>query len=147
MCLFKLTSLVLLFSIEFCFSQVDSSFCEHLSQENLSSEKILEILASIEKFTEEERHQVFEKCKIYLFAENIIKSNKLKDEQKLDYYLRIQPLFPNNAEMGSVLGYDTIKLFLKYTSRPLGEIVESIKDKKLKKRAKDALIDADLLEE
>ncbi len=144
---FQLMFFICMLSISKCFSQVDSSFCKNLEQTELTSEMTLKILFNIEKLSFKDRYQVFEKCNIYFFAENIVKSKNLNDIQKLDYYLRIQPLFPNNAEMGSVLGYDRIKLFSEYTSQPLKNRVDSIKDKQLKSRVKAALIDADLLDE
>jgi hypothetical protein len=115
----------------------------------IDSPNVTKILLKIERTDEKERDAFIENCKIsiYDFAKKILISDFLTDEQKLDYYLRIEPLFPNNAEVASVLGYDIIKTFMKYKKKPLEEILDSIKDPILKGRIKAALLEADMLTE
>lgn len=114
--------------------------------ENLDSKTAQKIFSILEKTTEEERDKYFV-CTvgIYALAESILKSDSLTDVQKLKYYYRIRPLYPRNAELGSVLGYDTIKLFMKYKKHPIEQTVESIKNPKTRKYIRKSFIDADML--
>jgi len=133
--------------VNFIFVQLSHSCFSEQDIKGLNSNKVLRILSHLEKSTKEGRYKYFGNCEIgiYDFAESILKSDYLSDVQKLDYYLRIQPLYPNNAELGSVLNYDRIKIFMKYKKRPLKDIVDSVEDPALKKRIKGALLDADML--
>ncbi len=129
--------------------QYDDFLSTLLSDKNitdLNSNKINEILSSIKNMMVTHRYIILENGSgnIYKFAENILKSD-LPDTLKLDYYLNIQPLYPNNAEMGSVLGYDIIKQYLKYKTEPINEMLASIKNESRKRRIKSALLDADLI--
>ena len=130
---------------------IQTGYCclEQKDIKKLDSKKVLEILLRIEESTEEERSKFIDNCpvSIYEFAEKILKSDLLKDVEKLDYYLRIQPLYPNNVKLGIALHYILINVFMKYKKKPLKDIVESIKDPNLKKRIRDALLDADMLVE
>jgi hypothetical protein len=124
-----------------CLTEADTM---HLDLPNVKR-----IILKIESADEKGRDAFLDNCKIsiYDFAKYILKSDFLTDVQKLDYYLRIQLLYSDNAEVSDVLGYDIIKTFMKYKKRPLKQIIDSIKDKKLKERIKSTLIEADMLTE
>jgi hypothetical protein len=128
-----------------------TAFCCLTEKEvtRLDLPNVTKILLKIESADEKGRDAYLNNCKIniYDFAKRILISDFLTDVQKLDFYLRIQPLYPNNVEVGSVLGYDIIKTFMKYKKQPLNKIIDSIKDPKLKERIKAALLEADMLTE
>ncbi|MCP4392807.1 MAG: hypothetical protein GY804_00810 [Alphaproteobacteria bacterium] len=134
-----ISSFTFIRSAQCCFSEIEIK--------NLNSEKAENIFSILEKSSKDVRDKYFH-CKvgIYELAENVIKSEALTEVQKLVFYYRILLLYPNNAELGSVLGYDTIKLFMKYKKQPIEQTVDSIKDLKIRKYIKKSLIDADMLE-